>query len=301
MSDRARRIVERSARVLFVAATAVALVVGVCAFLDGTEPRSLAIAIVLFLVPLIAPGLLVWRRPQAKSIWAWTVIGWIAGIAYIFFLADERMTSPELLPAFRVVEIGSLVAAGLVMFGAPLLGFAMMAASAAPGGAPHALARRLRRFIKLVVPLGAVIAAFGFLPGTRVYDDSRNCFGNALGAMFTEAHSSGCRPSYDQLTATRLAGGIPLLLYMLLVLAPAIVVHVDPRARRAWLWILWSFVAVVPAGAMFFVLEFHLDFFSHTETLWPARVVEAGIVALLLLLTMALPILTLVTREPVRR
>jgi len=306
VTERARRIVDRIARGLVLATLAVALVVGVCAFLDGSEAHypgevvrhdAGGIFIVLFLAPLLIGGALVWRWTQPRLLWVWTLLGWLAGLSYAAFLTDNRPRSSELLWPLLVVDVGALIAAGLVMFGAPVLAFSMTAASTIPDGSTPVLARRLRLFTVVVAALGLVTSIFGFFPGTRVLDDSNNCFGTAIGALFTEAHSHGCQPSYDRVATTRMAGGLPVLLYVVLALAPAILVRADPRPRRVWQWTLWSFAAVIPAGLMFFVLEFHLDLFARTVTLWPTRVVEAGIIALQLLLIVGLPVLALSARE----
>ncbi len=306
MSEQARRIFDRIARGLVLAITAVALIVGSCAFLDGREYRDGSrvdaggFAIAMFLISLLAPGLLVWRRPQPKFVWAWAIVGWITGLVYAVFIMDTRYhgETAQLWP-LRVVETGSLIGAALVMLGTPLIAFSMSAAAVRPDPSAPALARRLRRFTRLVVALGVATAACGFLPGARVYEDSRNCLGNAIGSLFTEAHSTGCTSSYDQLVATHMAGGLWLLLYLLLALAPAILVYADPRSRRAWQWMSWSILTLIPAGVMYVQLEFPRSMFAHTETLHATHLVELGICVLQLLLMLVLPLITLTARDQI--
>jgi hypothetical protein len=161
------------------------------------------------------------------------------------------------------------------------------------------LVARLRRLIVVIAGLGLVLTVVGFLPGQVVYDDANHCFGYALGSLgHTEHHHIDCTSSYTLLRETRLAGGLPLATYVALLLAPAMWLYRTPRARRAWAWIAWGIGSLVASAALWLVVDFHLDLFSRTETLWPGLVVQGGILAIQALLLVAMPIAILRSREP---
>jgi hypothetical protein len=52
------------------------------------------------------------------------------------------------------------------------------------------------------------------------------------------------------------------------------------------------------AAALVLLLEFHLDLFSLTRTLWPTRVVQGGVAAMQALMLVALPVTIVRSREP---
>jgi hypothetical protein len=171
-------------------------------------------------------------------------------------------------------------------------------AARADGDAPE-LAARLRRLIIGLTVLAVVLLGIGLLPGERVYDDANNCFGRVFGALGnTEHQQSACESSYTRLSETRLAGGLPLAIYLVVVVGPGWLVYRKPRARPAWWWFAWSIVGAVLSACLAFYLEFHLDLFSRTVILWPTRVVEVGIATIQGALLLALPLIIVRSRTP---
>ena len=162
---------------------------------------------------------------------------------------------------------------------------------------PPELAARLRRLIVALTVLAVVLLGIGLLPGERVYDDANNCFGHVFGALAsTEHQQSACESSYTQLRETRLAGGVPLAVYLIIVVAPGWLVYRTPRARPAWWWFAWSIIGAVLSACLGFYLEFNLDLFSRTVILWPTRVVEAGIAVIEVALLLGLPLVVVRSR-----
>jgi hypothetical protein len=306
VSDRSIRI---GVRVLVAAIALLAGVLAILAFQPGTEthyPDELVSRdaggafIAAAMIATAAPGVMVWSRPRPWFLWAWTAIAVIASLVSLSFLDEVRPRTADVVRwTARAVELGAWVLAALATLGTLFAGFAIRATQVTyPHEAPL-LAGRLRRFILGIAALGLVLVGVGLLPGQAVYDDANNCFGSALASLGqTEHHHSTCSSSYTELQETRLAGGLPLATYVLLLLAPAIVLYRDPRASRAWWWIVWSIGGLVASLALLFLMEFHLDLFSRTTTLWPARVVEGGMGVMQALLLVALPIMILRSREP---
>lgn len=171
-------------------------------------------------------------------------------------------------------------------------------AARADGDAPE-LAARLRRLIIGLTVLAVVLLGIGLLPGERVYDDANNCFGHVFGALGnTEHQPSACESSYTRLSEIRLAGGLPLAIYLVVVVGPGWLIYRRPGARRAWWWFAWSIVGAVLSACLGFYLEFHLDLFSRTVILWPTRVVEVGVATIQLALLLGLPITIARSRTP---
>jgi hypothetical protein len=302
------RVIRLGVRVLVVAIALAAVTLAIFAFLpgsethfpDGTEIRSAGGGfIAAAALATAAPGLVIWRRPRPWLLWAWTVIALVASGVGFAFVDDVHPRYADVLrwPA-RAVELGLWVLATAATLGTLVAGFALRAAEVSYHDDAPLLAARLRRFIVAIAALGLVLVGVGFLPGQAVYDDASNCFGAAIGAFgHTEHHHVDCTSSYTELRETRLAGGLPLVTYVVLLLAPAIVLYRDPRARRAWWWIAWGVGGLVAAAALWVAIDFHLDLFSRTRTLWPGRVVEGGVAAIQALLLVALPITLLASRR----
>ena len=100
---------------------------------------------------------------------------------------------------------------------------------------------------------------------------------------------------------TRIAGGLPVALYVVLLVAPAVTLYRDPRPSRAWWWSVWA-IATLACLVMiigFFVLE--PDLFYKTATLWPQYIVVIGIAAMQALVWLAVPITIVASRSPRRR
>src|SRR5262249_20776610 len=124
-----------------------------------------------------------------------------------------------------------------------------------------------------------------------------NCFGHVFGSLASTEHQQGaCESSYTRLSETRLAGGVPLAVYLIIVVAPGWLVYLAPRARPAWWWFAWSIVGAVLSACLGFYLEFNLDLFSRTVILWPTRVVEAGVAAIEVALLLGLPLVIVRSR-----
>jgi hypothetical protein len=298
-------------RALVVAIALVAVALAICAFLpgtethfpDGTEIRSAGGGFIAApLLAIAAPGLMIWRRPRPWPwlLWAWTAIAAVASGVALAFMTDvhPRIADVVLWPA-RAIELGTRILAAMATLGTLLAGFAIQAAEVTYLGDATPLAARLRRLIVAIAALGVALVAVGWFPGHAIYDDANNCFGHALGALgHTEHHNVDCTSSYTELRETRLAGGWPLATYVVLLLAPAIVLYRDPRARRAWWWIVWNIGALAAAFALWIVVDFRVELFSSTQTLWPAHVVQAGVLVIQALVFVALPILLLCAPPP---
>lgn len=298
MSERGVRI---AVRVLVVAIGVVAAVIAVLAFQPAVEvhyPDEVITYdagggfVAAAVLATAAPGLLVWRRPRAWFLWAWTVIAIVTSIISLSFGEDVHH-HPAGLVYWTAGAAWALswVLAGLATLGTLLAGFASQVAAVTYEPEATVLAARLRRFIRVIAVLGLVLVGVGLLPGQEVYDDANNCLGGAIASLgMTEHHHAACSVSYTQLRETRLAGGLPLAIYVVLLLAPALVLYRDPRARRAWWWVVWGVGGLLVAAALVLLLEFHLDIFSKTRTLWPTRVVQGGVAAMQALMLVALPI-----------
>ncbi len=162
------------------------------------------------------------------------------------------------------------------------------------------LERRVRRLQLVACALALALAVLGFFPGERVYDDSNNCFGNAFGSLFTVEHhrADDCTPRYEQLVATRDAGGTSLLAGLAIALVPLLVAVPRPTRRRAWIWFAATPFAFAAGIAAMLAIDFRLDLFSHVEVLWPEHAIGAGAALLAIISTLVLPIVLLVTRKP---
>jgi hypothetical protein len=161
------------------------------------------------------------------------------------------------------------------------------------------LAARLRRLIQVIAVVGVVLVGIGLLPGVEVYDDESNCLGYALGSLgMTEHHHIDCTPSYTKLREIRIAGGRALAGYVVMLLAPAMLLYRRPSAPWAWAWLAWGISSLVAGIALWVVVDFHLDLFSHTRRLWPSYVVGGGVLAIQGLLLVGVPVAVLRSREP---
>lgn len=303
------RMVRIGVRVLIVATGLLAAIIAVLAFQPAVEVRypdevvtydagGLFIAVVV--LATAAPGLIVWRHPRSWLLWSWTLIALVTSIISLAFADDvQRHPAGILFWTAGATWTLSWVLAAVATLGTLLAGFASKAAAVTYDHEAPVLAARLRRFVVVIAVLGLVLLGVGLLPGQEVYDDANDCLGGAIASLgMTEHHHAACSASYTQLRETRLAGGLPLVIYVVLLLAPALVLYRDPRARRAWWWVVWGAGGLLVAAALVLLLEFHLDIFSQTRTLWPTRVVQGGVAAMQALMLVALPITIVRSREP---
>ena len=146
-----------------------------------------------------------------------------------------------------------------------------------------------------MLALGVVAAVIGFFPGSRVYDDANNCFGQAIASLgMTEHHTSDCTASWTKLVEVQPAGGWPVLGFVLAVALGAAIVYRKPRRAYAFAWTLWTGLMAVALIVVMF--DFHI--FEHVVILWPTHVVELSLGMLLVLVMIGAPLVALVTREP---
>lgn len=229
-------------------------------------------AVLVFLPILLAPGLVVWRWPRPRTFSSWT--GWAAVTSIIWSIAGSPYRFERELPAWRAVEVSAWTTAGIVIVGSATAAFWFSARRRTDDELATPLARRLRRIVHLVLPIGLVVAIVGQLPAYRMY------FGDAF-------------------LGTQTAGGGWLILFLGIALAPAAIVYRDPRRRWAWVWAGWT----LPSGFMVAGVSFGMSLFEHPVPLWPAQVVRFGVGTILVLVVIAAPIVALVSRgtdEPAR-
>jgi hypothetical protein len=312
VTPRSQRLLTLAIRALVVTVVALAAITAALGFLDArveywadgsshTYPTDRSgVPLLIAMIAFALPGVLAWKWPEPRTLFSWVVIGWITALGYHVIGPgdthfDRSSAGTEWLWPCRAVEILSALTTVVIIVATPLAAFATVAVRATYDGESPKLATRLRRIAHLVVAIGLVVMAVGFLPGERVYSDSNNCFGRAVVGF--EHPSSECTSRYDQLDETRLAGGVPLVLYIVSALAPAILIQAEPRRRRGWHWLLWSLLTGVGGLAVLFLLTFHLDLFAHTVQLWPQTIVIAGTLAIMALLLLALPLVLLLTRD----
>ena len=165
------------------------------------------------------------------------------------------------------------------------------------------LPRWLRNDAIAMIALCGLAMIVGWFPGTEVYRDTHDCFGRALGALFS-AHGGGggtCEPHYVHVRTDR-AGSWQLVLALTPVVLGGLALWRWPRLWIAFVWPLVTFSTLVIG----FAVTFHIDFFSleHKVSLWPTYVVSSllGLAGLLLLaLLLAAPVVGFVRwRERVR-
>ncbi len=159
--------------------------------------------------------------------------------------------------------------------------------------ADEPLARRLRRVVRLACVVGALALAIGLLPGERLYQDSNNCFGNAVVGMFMTEDAPACTPAYDKLVETRLAGGLPLAIALVLVLLPGYFVYRGPRRSLAITWSLWT----LSVGVLYLMFTFDLVLFDKAEVLWPQHAVGMLAGTLAVLVVVIAPLVAAFTRR----
>jgi hypothetical protein len=154
------------------------------------------------------------------------------------------------------------------------------------------LTRSLRIAAWTVITLTAIALFFGFFPGANIYRDTSNCFGRALGALFS-AHGGGgdggCTATYV-FDHTESAGGWELWAALVPVALLALLVRRRPTPALAVAWALSGFLIAIAVIAS----TFELDLFSEysRQTLWPSHAVTGaviGIYGVLALVTVVAP------------
>lgn len=219
----------------------------------------------MFLPILLLPGLVAWRWPRPKTFGLWTA--WAVVSSIIWSIGGSPYSFERTLPGWRAVEVSAWTTNGIVIVGSAVAAFWYAARPRHVDDLATPLARRLRRIVQLVVPLAAVTAVVGLLPGYRMYFDG------------TFLHETT-------------AGGGWLVLFLAVALAPAAVVYRDPRRRWAWVWAGWT----LPAGFMILAVSFGFNIFQEARPLWPAHVVRFGVGTILVLVVLAVPAIALFSR-----
>jgi hypothetical protein len=146
------------------------------------------------------------------------------------------------------------------------------------------LARGLKLIALLVIAMCAIAMVVGLFPGKHVYRDANDCFGEALGRLFS-AHGGGggstCAPDYV-FVRRELAGGWQLMLALAPVVLGGLAVWRWPRIFVAALWPVIAFVLLVISIAI--ALDFEIFSLEHTVLLWPSYVVTALVTLVTLIL-----------------
>lgn len=148
----------------------------------------------------------------------------------------------------------------------------------------------LRTFCLIAGGLATAALILGFLPGTETYRDTNDCFGNALGGLFSAHHGRRppCESHYVYVATTPVVAHWNWLLgFLFMLFAPGILIWRKPRIAFALLWALWA----IGAGTVGFLASFDLgDWSVKTVELWPIYAFGVVMFGLLLLLIALLPI-----------
>jgi hypothetical protein len=134
--------------------------------------------------------------------------------------------------------------------------------------------------------LCVVALTFGSVPGVEIYEDTNDCLGRALGALFDmHHHGSPCAASYVY-RRTEPGAGWPLWAMLVPVALGALAVARWPRPTIALAWVALAAIAAITVLAV----TFDLDLFDKTReiALWPAWVMTIATVAVYALLLLVL-------------
>lgn len=164
---------------------------------------------------------------------------------------------------------------------------------------------RVLRVVALTVcALCGVAMVVGWLPGIEVYRDANDCFGRALGALFS-AHGGGGRSPCEHhyvYVETRLAGGWGLMAALAPVVLGGLALWRWPKLWIAWVWPVLMFVLLVVSVVL--TLDFDIFGTEHKVPLWPSYVVStmmALIAIVFVVLIVTVPIVALVRLRARRR
>lgn len=247
--DRARH-VRLALRGLAAIALAFGGLLAVCAYVAGV--RDLAVVLALF----VAPALLVWFRPQPRSVATW------AGFEYLIAMPIALTVGRgEIWNKFDV-----LVAA--VLGGLPFVSHAAAAALAARPPQPLSpLARKLRTIAIVAFAIAAVMGVFAFFPGLAVDHDG-----------------------------TLRAGGLAVLVLIGVLVGPGLVVFANPTRANGWKWASYGLCLGPPALAILVFLRFAYGYDATMVELWPLRVVKLALGTLVVLIVAVQGLVLLTTR-----
>jgi hypothetical protein len=165
-------------------------------------------------------------------------------------------------------------------------------------------AKILRGIAIGIAVLGTIAIVLGFVPGVDVYRDGNECFGQALGSLFSHGSSRGCQASW-QLVETRSVVDHPLwmALYFALLMAPGLLVWRFPQLK---LLLVWSLIAI---SSTFLMIVATFDLGSWSERIvqrWPAYLFGAAVTIMLSVLIVGLPVFAAIyafvtrTRRPAK-
>ena len=255
----------RVAAALMIGATISAIATAITAHSVLRSTSGTHFVLLVFLPILLLPGLVVWCWPRPRTFGLWTTWGAVSSV--IWAIGGSPYQYERDLGAWPAVEVSAWVTIAIVVVGSATAVFWLSARPRTAEELATPVARRLRRIVHLVVPIAAVTGTVGLLPGYRMYFD-------------------------DTFLHEQTAGGGWLILFLALALAPAAIVHRDPRRRWAWIWAAWT----LPSGFLVMAVSFGFSIFQRAVPLWPAHVVRFGVGTILVLLVFAVPIIALGSR-----
>lgn len=180
---------------------AIAAVIAADTVLDHSSGTYFAL--IIFTPFLLLPGLLVWLRPEARSLVLWSVWSGIGGIVYAIGGSPYRYERERMHWACVSWSIGIAIA---IAFGSIFLAF-VMAARSRPQVPASKRSVRIQRITSLAVVVAAISIALQFV-------------------VFTK---------YETLAAPLWLG-----LLLALVVAPAPLVHRRAHRRAAVAWAGWA-------------------------------------------------------------
>ncbi|HSD91123.1 MAG TPA: hypothetical protein VLB44_26555 [Kofleriaceae bacterium] len=219
------------ARTMVLASTVAAITAVIAADTVIDHGSGTYFALIIFTPFLLLPGLLVWLKPEARSLVLWAVWSGIGGIVYGIGGSPYRYERERVYWPWVSWSIGTAIA--IAVFGSVVLAF-VMAARSRDRLPPSRRAIRVQRTTTLAVAAAAMSIVLGFY---------------ALG------------------DAT-IAAPVWLGLLIVLVVAPAPLIYRRPHRRAAIMWALWSspFGGII---ALIFSTE-DLQFDPHEHLLFAA-------------------------------
>jgi hypothetical protein len=162
--------VERVARGLVIATAASMLVAVIAAAKVLSHGSGTFGALVIFAPILVAPGALVWWKPQARFLSIWAIWSFIASVIYL--IGGSPYYYERELPDWQCVQWPTWIAILFAIVGATALSFAMAAKARAPLPATPRT-RRIQQATRLSVALAVVTVALTIvamdMPATGVF------------------------------------------------------------------------------------------------------------------------------------
>jgi len=196
-------VVKQIARSMVLAATIAAITAVIAADTVLDHSSGTYFALLIFTPFLLLPGLLVWLKPEARSLVMWAVWSGIGGIVYGIGGSPYRYERERMNWPWVSWSIGTAIA--IAVFGSIVLAFIMAARSRAQLPASKRTVR-IQRITTVAVVVAAIAIALQFV-------------------VFKDAS---------------LAAPVWLGLLLALVVAPAPLVHRRPHRRAAVFWAGWA-------------------------------------------------------------